>query len=100
MRSARERHDRKTYKFQDFGHLDLSEDATVLILAEVRRVSDSERIRALDRDFSGFAAVELSHALDLGECDEVAILETMSGLVQTSDQTFAVLDVDCELLNL
>jgi hypothetical protein len=73
-----------TYEGNKLGHLDLSEDTATLVVAQRGGVADGERVRALDRDFARFASVELFHTLHLGEGDKVAILKSVSCLVQSS----------------
>ena len=70
-----------TYEFYDLGHLDLREDTSRPVLSEVARVADCERVRPLDSNLAGLAAIELGHALHLSESNKVAILEAVSRLV-------------------
>ncbi len=69
------------YKLDDLGHLDLSEDATTLVITKIRRVADRESVGSLDGDLSRLAPIQLAHTLNLTERDEVTILETVTSLV-------------------
>ena len=80
-----------TYEFDDLGHFDLGEDTTRNVFGERRCVANGECVRPFDSDLSWFTAVELSHALDLGEGDKIAIFKSMSRFVEASDQAFGVL---------
>ena len=79
------------YEVDDLRHLDLGEDTTGLVVSQVARIADREGVRALNRYLARLAAVELLHALDLGESDKVAIFETMTCLVEASDKALAIL---------
>ena len=79
------------YEFQDLRHLDLREDTARLILTQLGGIADGKCVRPLDCYFEGFAAVQLSHALYLAECDEVSIFETMKRFIRASDETVLVL---------
>lgn len=81
----------ETYESQDLWHLDLCKDTTRLIIAQISSVSNSECVWALGSDLAWFAAVQLSHALNFCECNEVAVFQAVSGFVQASDQAFAIL---------
>lgn len=73
-----------TYEVDDFRHLDLSKDATTCVCAQIASIPDGEGIRPFDRDFQRFAPVQFGHALDLAECYEITIFQSVPGLVQAS----------------
>ena len=79
------------YEVDDLRHLDLGEDTTGLVVSQVARITDREGVRALDRDLARLAAVELLHALDLGESDKVSVFETMTRLVEAGYEALAIL---------
>ena len=79
------------YEVDNLRHLDLGKDTARLVVSQVARIADREGVRTLNRDFARFAAVELLHAFDLSESDKVAVLETMTRLVEASDKALAVL---------
>ena len=80
-----------TYKFDNLWHLDLSEDTTGLVIAQVGGIADSECIRPLDSDLPGLAAIELGHSLDFGERNKVAVFESMSSFIQAGHQALRIL---------
>ena len=77
-----------TYKVDLLGHLDLLEETSTNIVAEVRGIADREGVWSKNLNLSGGTAVQSLHAVDLDKGDVVAILETVTGLVQASDNTF------------
>ena len=79
------------YEVDDLRHLDLGKDTARLIISKIARVADGEGVWILDRDLARLAAVELLHALDLGESDKVAVFETMTRLVEAGDEALAIL---------
>lgn len=74
------------YEFNNLGHFDLGEDAAGLVSTQVGGIADGEGIGTFDSDLPGLASVELSHTLYFGECNKVAIFETMSSFIQAGYQ--------------
>lgn len=82
-----------TYKLDDLWHFNLGKDSTRHVISlEIRGIADRERVRALDRDLEGLAAIKFIKTFDFGERDKVSVFQTMSGLVQTSNETVLVLE--------
>ena len=63
----------------------MGEDTTSHVVTEVRGIADGKGIGSLNGDLARFAAVELSHSLNFGERDEVAIFQTMPRLIEAGD---------------
>lgn len=80
-----------SHEFNNLGHLDLGENPTGRVVSKRGCVTDGKGVRSLDTDFAGLDAVQLLHALDLGEGDKVSILQTMPCFVESGDQTLAIL---------
>lgn len=80
-----------SYKFNDLGHLDLGENTSGLVIGKVGGVANGEGIRPLNSDFPWLAAIELSHSLDFGERDKVAVFESMSSFIQAGHQPLGIL---------
>ena len=82
-----------TYKLDDLWHFDLGKDSTRYIISlKVRGIADRERIWAFDRNFEWLAAIEFFETFNFRERDKVPILQTVPGLVHTSNETVLVLE--------
>jgi len=80
-----------THKFKDFGHLDLRENSTGLVISEAGSVANGEGVWALDADLAWLATVEFCHALNLGKSNKIAIFQAMSSLVKACHKAISVL---------
>ena len=73
-----------------FRHLDLLEYTATPVLAKRSRISNRECVGTLDSDTARLDAIQLRHALHLGECDIIAILQAVALLIDRRDQAFLI----------
>ena len=81
----------QTDKFNDLWHLDLGEDTTGLVIAQLGGIANGEGVWPLDGDLPWLATIELGHSLDFGEGDKVTVFESMSSFIQASNQALGIL---------
>jgi hypothetical protein len=77
-------------EIDEFRHLDLLVQATLLVSAQATDITDGERVRSLDGDLPWFATVEALHSLDFRKRDIITVLKAMSRLIQRRHKAFLI----------
>lgn len=88
-----------THEFDDLRHFDLCEYTTPNVVTEIRRVSDSECVWALDNDLARLASIQFLHSLHFSKSNKVPVFKTMTGFIQAGDETFFVLEKKINIEN-
>jgi hypothetical protein len=91
--SAHMQYGRKIYIHEghQLRHLNLRVDTSARVVGKGGGVANREGVRSLDGDLSRLASVQLLHALNLSEGHEVAVLEAVTGLIESCNHCIAVL---------